>query len=63
VTLGLSLGLPRRQARASEIETPPEALPGIGDTQMQGGQQFMSTLPNNTFSPESFGWELYGDEP
>lgn len=36
---------------------------GIGATQMQGGQLYQSTLPDNTFPPESFGWELYGDEP
>lgn len=40
-----------------------EMLAGIGDIQLQGGQLYQSTLPNNAFPPESFGWELYGDEP
>lgn len=36
---------------------------GVGDTQVQGGQLYMSTLPNNLFQPEAYGWEAYGDEP
>lgn len=58
-----SISQPGRGGSAVEITPPPEALPGVGEVQMQGGQSFMSIIPNNPFSPESFGWELYGDEP
>ena len=62
MTLSACLGLGRYRAPAAG-EAPPAAVVGIGDTQMQGGQLYQSTLPNNTFPPDSFGWELYGDEP
>lgn len=40
-----------------------EMQAGIGSTTESGGQLWTSTLPNNTFQPQAFGWESYGEEP
>lgn len=55
---GFSL-MPR--PRAGGAPEPPEN--GIGSVTTYQGQQYMSVLPDNTFTPPVFGWELYGEEP
>jgi hypothetical protein len=62
VMAGLSSAIASAALQSAPPSEPPAALPGIGSVVTQDGQLFMSTLSDNSFSPTSYGWELYGEE-
>lgn len=63
VTRAIVQPVVRAISRAFLTAAEAEMLAGIGSTTESGGQLWTSTLPNNTFQPEAFGWESYGEEP